>query len=135
MTVIWKPLVGACALAFVAMGAAPALGWLAAPSVVAGVGFGGLNAATSTVFALRTPDAARGRVMAAVNGGARAVSLLAILLGGVVGQAFGPRAAYVILGVATLATGPVIALSRRGLPRPSAAAAGSDQAGSPPATS
>jgi hypothetical protein len=73
--------------------------------------------------------------MAAVNGGARAVSLLAILLGGVVGHAFGPRAAYVILGVATLATGPVIALSRRGLPRPSAAAAGSDQAGSPPATS
>jgi MFS family permease len=126
---------GACGVAFVAMGAAPSLGWLAAPSVVAGVGFGGLNAATSTVFALRTPDAARGRVMAAVNGGARAVSLLAILLVGVVGQAFGARAAYVILGVATLATGPIIALARRGLPGRSAAATESDQARSSPVIS
>lgn len=79
------------------------------------VGFGGgmLNAATSTLVVTRSVDALRGRVVAALSGTARACSLVALLLGGLVGSLLGPRATFVVAGVlavlAALITGALLA--------------------------
>ncbi|HET6298016.1 MAG TPA: MFS transporter [Kribbella sp.] len=64
------------------------------------VGFGGgmLNAATSTLVVTRSAEAVRGRVIAALSGTARAASLLALLLGGLVGALLGPRMTFVTAG-------------------------------------
>lgn len=80
------------------------------------VGFGGgmLNAATSTLVVTRSVDALRGRVVAALSGTARACSLVALLLGGLVGSLLGPRATFVVAGVlAVLAAVTTAALLAR----------------------
>ncbi|NEA34489.1 MFS transporter [Streptomyces sp. SID13031] len=80
------------------------------------VGFGGgmLNAATSTLVVTRSVDALRGRVVAALSGTARACSLVALLLGGLVGSLLGPRATFVVAGaLAVLASAITAALLAR----------------------
>ncbi|HEX2704580.1 MAG TPA: MFS transporter [Candidatus Lustribacter sp.] len=87
---------------------------------VVGVAGGGLNALCLTLVVTRTPDAFRGRVLATVTGGARAASLLALVIGGLLGQSLGPRHTYVALGVLTLAAAPMALLGLRGLREPRA---------------
>ena len=50
----------------------------------------------------RIPDARRGDANAALNGMARALGTLALLLGGWLGGLVGPRATFVLCGAVTL---------------------------------
>ncbi|GAA1635117.1 MFS transporter [Kribbella alba] len=82
----------------VLMGLAGHVVMLVIGAVAVGFGGGMLNAATSTLVVTRSADVVRGRVIAALSGTARAVSLLALLLGGLVGALLGPRATFVVAG-------------------------------------
>jgi MFS family permease len=82
----------------VLMGLAGNVVVLVIAAVATGFGGGMLNAATSTLVVTRSPDAVRGRVVAALGGTARACSLLALLLGGLAGSLLGPRATFVTAG-------------------------------------
>lgn len=65
------------------------------------------NGALGPLFLLRTTEAHRGRVMAALNGLFSAASILALFLGGLAGSWLGPRATFLAGGVLAL---PVIAI-------------------------
>jgi MFS family permease len=65
-----------------------------------GVGSGLLNAATSALLVMRSAEAVRGSVIAALNGTVRSFSILAMLLGGLAGALLGPRGTFVTGGVA-----------------------------------
>jgi MFS family permease len=99
--------------ASVLMGLAGAVVLVVIGAVASGIGGGMLNAATSTLVVTRSPDALRGRVVAALSGTARACSLVALLLGGLVGSLLGPRATYVVAGglavLAAVITGVLLA--------------------------
>jgi predicted MFS family arabinose efflux permease len=69
-----------------------------------------LNAATSTLVVTRSAEEVRGRVIATMTGVTRAFSLLALLLGGLAGAGLGPRATFVLGGLACVLTGLVIAV-------------------------
>ncbi|MDX6262846.1 MAG: hypothetical protein QOH84_4534 [Kribbellaceae bacterium] len=88
-------------------------------AVAVGCGGGMLNAATGTLVVTRSLDAVRGRVVAALSGTARACSLLALLLGGVVGSLLGPRATFVVAGVLAVLAAAITAglLARRDVVR------------------
>ncbi|TWD79833.1 putative MFS family arabinose efflux permease [Kribbella amoyensis] len=98
---------GSLGLAAVVMGVAPGVVLLVLGAVVMGAGGGLLNAATSTLVVTRSPEAVRGRVIAALTGTARASSLLALLLGGAVGSLLGPRLTFVAGGAAGAVTAMV----------------------------
>ncbi|MFI5711345.1 MFS transporter [Kribbella sp. NPDC051620] len=89
----------AIGISCVLMGLAGGVVPLVIGAVAVGFGSGMLNAATSTLVVTRSLDALRGRVVAAMSGTARACSLVALLLGGVVGALVGPRATFVGAGV------------------------------------
>jgi MFS family permease len=97
----------------VLMGLAGAVVLVVIGAVASGIGGGMLNAATSTLVVTRSPDSLRGRVVAALSGTARACSLVALLLGGLVGSLLGPRATYVVAGglavLAAVITGVLLA--------------------------
>lgn len=84
----------------VLMGLAGNVVTLLAGAVAIGFGSGMLNAATSTLIVTRTLDAVRGRVVAALGGTVRACSLVAVLLGGVLGSVLGTRETFVACGTA-----------------------------------
>jgi MFS family permease len=97
---------GSCIL----MGVAPGVVALVVGAVAGGLAVGLLNAATSTLVVTRSAEEVRGRVIAAMTGVTRAFSLLALLLGGLAGAGLGPRATFVLGGLACVLTGLVIAV-------------------------
>ena len=93
--------VGSClglGLALVGMGLAPTVGWMLAASVLGGLSNGMLSVAIGAVVGIRSPEAARGRVSAAVNGLSRTGQLGALLLGGLLAAMLNPRAVFVLGG-------------------------------------
>jgi MFS family permease len=95
-------------LALVTAGLAPTIGVFAATWLALGVLNGLLNADVSTLLLNRTPEAARGRVLANVNAMARASALGAMALGGAAGTLLGPRTTFV--GAGALAAVVAVAL-------------------------
>jgi predicted MFS family arabinose efflux permease len=59
-----------------------------------------VNAAVSTLIVTRSAETVRGRVVAALNGTARACSLFALVLGGFLGALIGTRMTFVASGAA-----------------------------------
>jgi MFS family permease len=84
----------------VLMGLAGNFVTLLAGSATIGLGSGLLNAATSSLVVTRSAGHVRGRVIAALNGTVRSFSILALMLGGLVGALLGPRGTFVVCGVA-----------------------------------
>lgn len=114
--------VTAIAAAAAAMGAAlagaglaPTVQTLLSLYLLAGISNGVLNASISTLVTVRTPDQLRGRVSASLNGTARGFSVLALLVGGLSGQYFGPRTTLVLGGCTAILTAVPVLLSRRAL--------------------
>jgi len=102
---------GAACAALVPFSVVPAVWMLVPLSVLGGTGNGFAAASFGTLLISRTPDAARGRVSAAVNaavGGAQGVSLLA---GGVVAVVLSPRAIYGIAGLLGVAVAIALGVS------------------------
>ncbi len=62
-----------------------------------------LNATFGAVLIGRTPEADRGKAIASLNGLVQVGMVVALVLGGTIGQAFGPRPTFVIAGVAAVA--------------------------------
>jgi len=91
---------GSAALVMIAAGAAQSF-WVYAVMLTAMIAaFGTGNATFGALLTSRTPDAQRGRVYAALNGLARTASLIALGLGGVSNALLGPRATFVVAGIA-----------------------------------
>lgn len=97
-------------LGAVVMGIAPGVIALVVGAVAVGLGSGLLNAATSTLVITRSAETVRGRVVAALNGTARACSLLALLLGGILGSLLGPRITFVAAGMASALVAAIAAV-------------------------
>ena len=96
------------ALAIIVAGLAPTLWVFAAAWLVLGVANGVLNTDVSTLVLSRTPEQARGRVLASVNALARASALGAMVLGGAAGTWVGPRATFVAAGALSMVVGLVL---------------------------
>jgi MFS family permease len=94
----------------VLMGLAGGVVTLAAGALGVGLGGGLLNASVSSLIVTRTAEHLRGRVIAAMNGTIRSFSVLALLLGGLVGAALGPRSTFVSGGGLALLTAVVAAV-------------------------
>jgi len=58
----------AMSVACLGYGAAPSITWLLLPAALCGFANAALNVSIGTVTMLRTPEAARGRVAAAISG-------------------------------------------------------------------
>jgi MFS family permease len=109
---------GVLALLLVVAGAAPTLLVFGAAWAIVGIGNGIVNADVSTLLLTRTPERARGRAIAAVNGMARGSSLGAMALGGVAGAVLGPRVTFVVAGaLAAVVSTAVLVRIRRALVR------------------
>ncbi len=90
----------AIGMACVLMGVADGVVVLVIGSAVIGFGSGVLNAAVSTLMVTRSAESVRGRVVAALNGTARACTLFALMLGGFLGALLGTRMTFVACGAA-----------------------------------
>lgn len=91
------------ALALVAAGLAPTVAVFALASVLIGVANGALNTDVGSLVLARTPERARGRVLATVNGMTQSASVGALALGGLAGTLLGPRLSFVVAGGAMAA--------------------------------
>lgn len=114
-------LVAACAtvlaVVLVVGGVVPTVVLFGVLWLVAGVANGALNVSVSTLVVLRTPETMRGQVIALLSGASRGAALLATVLGGWLGVVLGPRAVFVLSGVAALGVSLVLVLVvRRALP-------------------
>jgi predicted MFS family arabinose efflux permease len=106
------------AIAILTAGLAPTLVVFAVAWLVLGLMNGVLNVDVSTLLLNRTPEAARGRVLANVNAMARGSTLGAMALGGAAGTLLGPRATFVAAGaVSTVVAGALVVRTRRVLSR------------------
>lgn len=105
---------GGLALALVTAGLAPTISVFAITWLALGVLNGILNADVNTLLLSRTPEAARGRVLANVNAMARASALGAMALGGAAGTLLGPRTTFVAAGAlaAVVAAALVVRIRR-----------------------
>jgi predicted MFS family arabinose efflux permease len=112
------------ALALLAAGLAPTLSVFAAAWLILGLTNGILNADVSTLVLNRTPEPARGRVLANVNAMARASALGAMALGGAAGTLLGPRATFVAAGGLSAVVGAALIVRIRRALRRSDAASG-----------
>lgn len=89
---------GTIGAAIAVIGVSPAL-WLVYPLyAVAGVGGGALNGYLMTLVLTRSAEEVRGRVIAVLVGATRGCSVVAMVLGGVLGQLLGARTTFVICG-------------------------------------
>jgi MFS family permease len=89
---------GSIGVAIAAIGVSPSL-WLVYPLYAfAGVGGGALNGYLMTLVLTRSAEEARGRVIAVLVGATRGCSVIAMVLGGVLGQLLGARTTFVICG-------------------------------------
>jgi predicted MFS family arabinose efflux permease len=99
----------------------PTVAFLAAVLVVLGVSNGAVNAALGPLYVVRSPEAERGRVLAAVTGVSRTGSVLALGLGGLVGGVLGARQTFVVSGGLALLVVVALVWSLRGVERTSPA--------------
>ena len=107
----------AIGLLLVVAGVAPTLWVFGLAWAILGVGNGIVNADVSTLLLTRTPEHARGRAIASVNGMARGASLGAMALGGLAGAVLGARPTFVIAGALAAAVSAVVLVRiRRELP-------------------
>jgi MFS family permease len=100
----------AIGIACVIMGLADGMVTLLIGSVTVGFGSGVLNAVVATLMVTRSAEAVRGRVVAALNGTARACTLFALMLGGFLGGVLGTRMTFVACGAACVAAAVVAAV-------------------------
>jgi MFS family permease len=100
----------AIGIASVVMGMANGMVTLLIGSVTIGFGSGVLNAAVSTLMVTRSAESVRGRVVAALNGTARACTLFALMLGGFLGGVLGTRMTFVACGAACVVAGVAAAV-------------------------
>ena len=114
----WATIAGAglACTALVPFAVVPAAWMLIPLSVVGGTGNGYATACFSTLLLTRTPDAARGRVTAAVNAALGGTQGLSLLTGGAVAAVLSPRAIYAAAGLLGLAA--AIATGRQILSQP-----------------
>lgn len=102
------------AFAIVTAGLAPTLSVFAVAWLILGLMNGVLNADVSTLLLNRTPESARGRVLANVNAMARASALGAMTLGGAAGTLLGPRETFVAAGaLSTVVASALVVRIRR----------------------
>ncbi|GEM_PF-1227924 len=94
-------------------GLVPDVGWLFPLFFLAGVGNGLLNGLGFGVVVGRTPDAARGRVIATAMGATRAGSVVSLLAAGFAGGLVGPRPVFVVGGILAAATAGLVLRARR----------------------
>ena len=81
---------------------------------VSGVAVGVVNVAATTLFAVRTPEAVRGRVYATIGAVLTSAEIGSMVLGGVLLTALAPRTIYLLAGViTTLAVGVIGPLELR----------------------
>jgi MFS family permease len=107
----------AIGLLLVVAGVAPTLWIFGAAWAILGIGNGIVNADVSTLLLTRTPEHARGRAIASVNGMARGSSLGAMALGGLAGALLGARPTFVVAGaLAAAVSTAVLVRIRRDLP-------------------
>jgi predicted MFS family arabinose efflux permease len=108
---------GGTAVAIALAGVSPTVAFLAAMLVVLGVSNGAVNAALGPLYVVRTAEAERGRVLAAVTGVSRTGSVLALGLGGLVGGVLGARQTFVVSGGLALLVVVALGWSLRGVER------------------
>jgi MFS family permease len=106
---------GGVTVGLLAAGLWPALPVLFAAFAGLGVGSGTANGAIAALLLTRSPEAARGQMLASVDGLARAASLGALALGGWAATLLGPARTFVLCGVGCVMV--VTALVVRILPR------------------
>jgi MFS family permease len=106
--------VGACAL--MGTGLAPAFALALGALTVEGVATGIDNVATDTILQKRVPEAFLGRVFSLRFLGYSAGEALAYPLGGLLVDAVGPRATYLLAGIATAAAGLLVLLTMISVP-------------------
>lgn len=92
----------------VAIGLSPSVWMVVGLAAGGGVLMGALNALIVAVILVRPPEEIRGRVMATVSGTLSGFSVLALVFGGLLVQAGGARATFVILGVLVVGTAVLI---------------------------
>ncbi len=100
----------AIGIACMIMGTADGMVTLLIGSVTVGFGSGVLNAVVATLMVTRSAEAVRGRVVAALNGTARACTLFALMLGGFLGGVLGTRMTFVACGAACVVAAVVAAI-------------------------
>ncbi len=100
----------AWALALVGTGLSPTFALALVASAVAGISNGADNVATDTLLQKRVPDAYLGRVFAVRFLGYSTGEAFAYPLGGMIMDATGPRATYLLAGAATAAAGLFVLL-------------------------
>jgi MFS family permease len=93
------------------MGTVPSVAWLLPCGVVVGAGNGVLNVTLSSLVMGRARDEERGRIGALLTGVASGTQLAAFVVGGVLAEAFSPRAIFAVAGLLGLVA-PVV-LGRR----------------------
>jgi MFS family permease len=111
----WRTVLAALTLSatLVLSGLSPSI-WVLAPVTFAlGWANGIANTQVSTLLLTRLPSAALGRVMATVNGLARAGAVVGLAGGGLAGGLWGPRATFVGCGLLSLAVTAAIAVRLR----------------------
>jgi predicted MFS family arabinose efflux permease len=90
------------------------------------------SAMVVAVMLLRTPDEVRGRVMATVNGTLRGFGVIALVLGGLMVQFLGARAAFAVVGILVIGAAVLIRRVMRWVP-PEAATISESRPASRPA--
>jgi MFS family permease len=116
--------------ACLAMGSAQVIVQLVLGAIVCGVAVGLLNAATGALVVTRTPEPVRGRVLAGLNGSARAFSVGALVVGGAAGHWLGARGTFLLGGAGCLVVSALLvpAVGRARAAVPSGVPAGNDSA-------
>lgn len=89
-------------VACIGYGAAPTITWLMIPAALCGFANAALNVSVGTVTMLRTPEAARGRVAAAISGVTSGGLIGSMLLGGALATVLTPREIFAYAGAGTL---------------------------------
>lgn len=104
---------GILGLLIAVAGTLPSVGYLYAPVIIVGVVNTWVNVAAFTLFTIRSPEAIRGRVFAAVNAVFTGVQVLSMGLGGVLVTTVGTRSTLELGAVISVLT--VIVLAPIGL--------------------
>ena len=86
---------------FVVIGLSPSLAWIFAPLAIAGIGNGITEVVFPTLFVLRSDEAIRGRVFAAVGVIFTIASMVSIAFGGLAVSVLSPRGVFLLGGIAS----------------------------------
>jgi MFS family permease len=88
---------------FTVVGFAPSLWWVFPPLAIAGIANGLANVAFPVLYTVRSVEAIRGRVFAAVGTIFTATGLLAVGFGGIATTVMTPRGVFIVAGVVSAA--------------------------------